>query len=77
MWLPSLSGCAQQGAVGVQGCVATNGDQYSARWTTCRDKTMFPTGCRAQTSELENKMITQKDELRVEVLFIASRGYSH
>jgi hypothetical protein len=53
VWLPSLSGCAQQGAVGVRGCVATNGNQYSACWTTWRDSTMFPTGCRPRSSGIK------------------------
>jgi hypothetical protein len=45
-----LGGSNQQGAVGVGGGVATSGNQYSARWTTWRDCTMFPTGCQPRSS---------------------------
>jgi hypothetical protein len=73
--LPRLGDCAQQGAVGVQDIAVMNSDQYSARWTTWRDSSMFPTGL--QAFELGNKMITQMDEHRGMVLFIPFQGYRH
>ncbi len=54
---------------------AKNGGQYSARWIVWRESTMFPTGL--QATEVGNKMITNKEERRVEVLFIPVRGYTH
>jgi hypothetical protein len=70
VWLPSLSGCAQRGAV-----------VFKAVWRRTATSTLhdgLPGGivlCNPQA--LGNKMISQKDELRVEVLFIAFRGYRH
>ncbi len=52
-----LGGCAQQWAVGVRGSAASNGEQYSSRWTTWRDSTMFPTGLRPWSSGVDSPSV--------------------
>ena len=45
--------CSTGGYIGVRSSALTNDDQYSARWTTCRDSNMFPTGCRPWSSGIK------------------------